>query len=395
MAKELHVLVRFGDLLSRAAEPAEIMAALADAAIADLEVDAVVVIAIGASGELKVGATRGCDEASENWLHDLDTIGPELQARIREVCKDRFRQVRAIPLASDQDLFGALVLLRHEERPAADDALAGALAGLAASGLSRAAKYAELLRSYEELRASREVLARSQKLRALGEMAAGVSHDLKNILNPLSLHLQLLRRLVPQDSAEAHESIEDMRRVLARGLETVDRLRNFARQTPEAEARVVDLGALGHEAVEIVRPRTRQSSRVAYRIFEADRLEPLLVRLDPAEAVAALVNLMVNAVDAMERGGTLKVESGRDGDKAWIRVEDDGPGMSKEVEARVFEPFFTTKGEQGTGLGLAMVYGFVQRHQGTISLDTAPGKGAAFTIRLPLAANASPARGGR
>ncbi len=386
MDLSVRLLVHFGDLLSRAAEPAEVMELLAQVAVTDVEADAAVVVAINDQGDLELGASRQLDGDLGDWLADADAIGPELDRRVLAACRGRFACVHTVPLASDKDLYGALLLL--QKKPDSLDerrlGLATALASLTASGLSRAAKYAELQRSYSELQASREVLARSQKLRALGEMAAGVSHDLKNILNPLSLNLQFLRRLVPRDQQQAHESIDDMLKVLERGVQTIERLRTFSRLEPTGAVRVVDLSALAHEALEIVRPRTRMNSRIAYRLHE-ELLVSVRAKVDPAEAVAAFVNLLVNAIDALEHGGNVRIATGLDDQTAWVRVSDDGPGMSKEIEARVFEPFFTTKGEQGTGLGLAMVYGFVQHHGGTVVLDTAPGKGATFTLRLPRA----------
>jgi len=108
-----------------------------------------------------------------------------------------------------------------------------------------------------------------------------------------------------------------------------------------------------------------------------------VVRGHGNEVVGALVNLIVNAADACGERGTVTVRTGRDDGAAWIEVADDGPGMSPEVEARVFEPFFSTKGEQGTGLGLANVFATVQRHGGDVTLVTAPGRGAAFTLSFP------------
>jgi signal transduction histidine kinase len=104
-----------------------------------------------------------------------------------------------------------------------------------------------------------------------------------------------------------------------------------------------------------------------------------------AEAIAALVNLLVNAADAMKTGGTITLSTGARDGGSWIRVADDGPGMPPDIEQRVFEPFFTTKGDEGTGLGLAMLYAFVQRHGGKVDLETALGKGAAFTLWFPAA----------
>jgi signal transduction histidine kinase len=102
--------------------------------------------------------------------------------------------------------------------------------------------------------------------------------------------------------------------------------------------------------------------------------------------LGALLNLIVNAIDAVaEAGGTVTVSTACGDDRALVRVVDDGPGIPDDVRARVFEPFFTTKGQAGTGLGLAMVYAFTQRHGGSVSVDSGQGHGTTFTLALPLA----------
>lgn len=245
----------------------------------------------------------------------------------------------------------------------------------------------------EELRASQETLARSAKLRALGQMAAGISHDLKNILNPLSLHLQLLKRAVTRGAAdEARESIAEMDQILKRGVQTIERLRDFSRQAPESRAELVDINQLTHEAIEIA--RARMASRPCRSLSIREQLgAPPQVMARSGDVVSAVVNLVVNAIDALsqqqagssdEAGeGIITVRTGESRGGAWIEVADNGPGMTPEIEQRVFDPFFTTKGEEGTGIGLAMVYACVQRQGGTVALETAPGRGAKFTLWFP------------
>jgi signal transduction histidine kinase len=261
--------------------------------------------------------------------------------------------------------------------------LARGLADLAAISLEKSAQFAELTKAYDELRASREVLARTEKLRALGQMAAGVSHDLKNVCSPLSLHLQLVQRaLKRQDIGEATESVEEMRAIIARMVEMLERLRGFSRQQPDTRAGAVELNALVHEAIELSKPRMSSRGGPLCKIVEElGAPPPVLAR--PGDLVPAFVNLVVNSMDAMRDGGTITIRTGELRGGGWVEVRDTGPGMTKEIQERVFEPFFTTKGDEGTGLGLAMVYATVQRYGGTVSLDTAPGKGAAFTIWLP------------
>ncbi len=387
----MNVLVQFGDLLSGVAEPASVHQALVRTAVAHVGATAALVVQIGPDGTSTVGASFNLPAEIPGFPGDLDAFGPELGDELLTRCHDhpscRDAHTLVIPLASGGGMFGSIVYVfpRSTMLGPGDLAFAQAIAGLAASGLSNAARYAELSANYAELRAAREVMERTQKLRALGEMAAGVSHDLKNIINPLSLHLQFLRRSVPKDNTDAQESIVEMQGVLKRGLETIERLRDFSRQAPSGPAETVDLNLLAKEAIEICHPRTRTKHDVHYKLVERFASPPA-VKLQSAEGVAAIVNLVVNAIDAMPTGGTITVSTGRTEDgHGFVCVGDDGPGMTLEIEHRVFEPFFTTKGQEGTGLGLANVYAFVQRSRGKIGLETAPGNGAKFTMCFPFA----------
>lgn len=228
-----------------------------------------------------------------------------------------------------------------------------------------------------ELRRAQAELLRTEKLHALGQMAAGIAHDFKNLLNPLGLHLELVDRALKRASVDKSESVAVMREIIRRGAETIDRLRTFSRLEPEAIAEHLDLAAAAREALELIRPRLG-SLGVVEELGNTG-----VVRGHGADVIGAIVNLLGNAADACGDRGTITVRTGGDDAEAWVEVADDGPGMPPEVEARVFEPFFSTKGAQGTGLGLANVFATVRRHGGDIDLDTAPGRGARFRLTFP------------
>lgn len=229
----------------------------------------------------------------------------------------------------------------------------------------------------------RATLARGEKLRTLGRMAAGISHDLKNILNPILLHLDVAARAQARgDTGQSIEALAEMKQALRRGVEVTDRLRLFSRQTPESQMGAVDLNTLAREAVHLLRPRIASGSDRLSRIHEKLGNPPSVLG-QPSEIVSALLNLLVNAVDAKADGGNITVRTREERGGASVAIADDGPGMTPEVQARVFEPFFTTKGTEGTGLGLAMVYATMQRHGGTVRVDSEPGKGATFTLWFP------------
>ena len=224
------------------------------------------------------------------------------------------------------------------------------------------------------------------KLRALGQMAAGIAHDLKNILNPIALQLQLLRTHVAGEGG-THDALATIEEAIRAGSDTVESLRRFSRKEVDRTPEPGDLGRFADVAVEICRPKVRERAG-AELVRERAGGPRVLIR--GSELVTAIVNLVVNAVEALPAAGTVTVRNGSDGG-AWVEIADDGPGMSADVESRIFEPFFTTK-PHGTGLGLAMVYAFVQRHGGRITVDTAVGRGTTIRMWFPAAPRVERAR---
>jgi signal transduction histidine kinase len=370
--------------LLRAESGSEILTLLADAARSDLGADAVAVVEVLPTGEARVVEARDLPPEVARWHAEVDVIDAEIGERLLASAGDRFAEVRTMPLMSGGALFGALVLFHVRPQTFGEEGREAVetLVDVAAIALGKARQVADLDRSCSELRASREVLERTEKLRALGEMAAGISHDLKNILNPLSLHLQLLKRILRRGGQGAEEAIGEMEHVLRRGVETVERLREFSRQAPEKRVEGVDVDALAHEAVELARPRIASGPARGVRVVE-ELGAPAPIKARPTELVVAVLNLIVNAIDAVGEGGTVTVSTSAEEGGACIRVKDDGPGIPEDIQRRIFDPFFTTKGKEGTGLGLAMVYAFVQRHGGRISLDTKVDEGTTFTVWLP------------
>jgi signal transduction histidine kinase len=382
--RAIDALVRFARVVSDTTTRAEILPLLADAIHAHVGASGVCIVEIGEASGARVAVARGLPEGAVALELDPDAMGEELGVALTEACGDVFTGAETRPLVASGNLFGAVVMLFREESAAARLLeLANGFIDLASIALESAAQIEKLERSHADLRRSHEALARTEKLRALGQMAAGVSHDLKNILNPLSLHLQVAdRAILREDPAEARESIAEMKQVVVRGVETVERLRAYSRQSKESKAQRVDLDRLVREAAGIAKPRMAATGHMLRVVF--DLRAPSAVLADGGELVSALVNLMVNAIDAAGTvGKTLTLRSGEDEGGSFVEVEDDGPGMPADVEARVFEPFFTTKGEEGTGLGLAMVYATMQRYGGVITLDTAVGRGTRFRLWLP------------
>ncbi|HVY49311.1 MAG TPA: HAMP domain-containing sensor histidine kinase, partial [Minicystis sp.] len=362
----ISALVRFARLASDATTGSAVLPLLDAQLVAHAGVTAVAVLELDDDGGARLVSTAHQPRELVDAELDADAIGDELTSRLRGACGRAYALVRSKPLVYGRDLFGAVTLFYSSAPTHEEEALAEGLIDLAAVSLGAASQLHKLVRSHAELSAAQEALLRSEKLRALGEMAAGVSHDLKNILNPLTLHLQLAERA----NARGHKddvaaAAAEMKQILARGLQTIERLRDYGRQEPESRSAPVDLRKLAHEAREIARPRMASRGGVVNTFVEdLGDVAPVLGR--SGDIVSALVNLIVNAIDAMPEGGRITLRTGRDETTSFVEVADDGPGIPPEVERRVFEPFFTTKGEGGTGLGLAMVYACMQRHGGKV-----------------------------
>ncbi|MGE0791036.1 MAG: sensor histidine kinase [Sandaracinaceae bacterium] len=227
----------------------------------------------------------------------------------------------------------------------------------------------------EALDAARASLDRSERLRTLGLMAAGIAHDLKNVLSPLAMHLQLIASS-DADAETRANSVASMRRAVSRGAELIDGLRRFSMGAPEP-SRTVDVTSEIDVALGLLAPRFAGSGIRLVR-----ELTPgLTIEGSAPELVAALLNLVTNALDALS-GGTIVVRTESTDDEVTIEVRDDGPGMSEEAIERARQPFFTTKPE-GTGLGLAMVRGFALRSGGRFELASTLGEGTSARIVLP------------
>jgi signal transduction histidine kinase len=391
-ARSAATLVRFSRLIAESDAKEQILPLLLEAAATHAGAQASAVLEVGDDGAVRLTFSRELPEPVAAWCAGRELlIDSELEASLLGSTAGHYTQVHVLPLVSGGDLFGALVLFFVSDELRGEKEVAEVLAGLcdlAAIAIRKVHQFQALQRSLAEVQASRELLARSEKLRALGQMAAGVSHDLVNILNPLSIDVQRLERRFsqaerPVDREGTLQVLERMGRVLHQGMETIRRLRDFGRQAPERTEHQIDLDSLVRESLALVKPRLGDGSRIS--LIEELSGPPALA-VERAELVAAVLNLLVNAIDAMPAaGGTITVRTGAEaGEQVWVEVSDTGTGIPLEVEQRMFEPFFTTKGSEGTGLGLAMVYAFVQRHGGKIAVRTAPGRGTTIRLCFPL-----------
>jgi len=279
----------------------------------------------------------------------------------------------------------------------------------AAIAIENARLYTAAQQALTDLQQAQDELVRAEKLRGLGQMAAGIAHDLNNTLATVLGQAELLR-LQHALSPAVQEGLELLQTAANDGAVVVRRLQDFAGQRGAGPLGPCDLSRVVPEALELTRPRWREEPRRKGTVIEAvlDLAGLPLIQANPAEIREVLTNLIFNAVDAMPTGGSLRfvgrVCAGSE-DRSlsdapalpsapesalwphsgpWVElaVSDTGIGMTDAVRRRAFDPFFTTKGFHGTGLGLSVVYGIMERHGGRIELTSAPGQGTTVSLRF-------------
>jgi PAS domain S-box-containing protein len=259
-----------------------------------------------------------------------------------------------------------------------------------------------IIRDITERKRLEEQVRQSQKMESIGMLAGGIAHDFNNLLTPILGGSDLL--LLDPDDAARVSLLHDMRQAADRLRELTQHLLAFGRKQV-LELRQTDLGDVVRQFEHMLRRTLREDIRILIDIAS----EPHLVLADAGQIEQVLLNLAVNAQDAMPGGGALTIEVGsvqldaeyseghpevRPGAHVQLAVSDTGSGMNKQTQAHLFEPFFTTKGKgRGTGLGLSMVYGIVKQHGGSVGVYSEPGRGTTFKIYLPVVKADSPVDG--
>jgi len=262
---------------------------------------------------------------------------------------------------------------------------AAATAEAAAAHAEQAERHvAELNHYIAEQERIREQFSQIEKMSALGELASGVAHDFNNTLAGILGRAQLL--LDTTDAKKIESGLNIIIKTAKDGAKTVKRIQDFARQRRDHDFQVVDVRQLLLDVSEMTRPRWKNRAEAAnvHISLDLDCQRGLLTMGDESELREVLVNLVFNAVDAMPRGGTLTLSAKKATDTVEISVRDTGTGMSEETRLRIFDPFFTTKDQLGMGLGLAVSYGIIRRHEGTVDVESQIGLGTTFRLRLPM-----------
>ena len=254
----------------------------------------------------------------------------------------------------------------------------------AAAQADQARQHVEELSHYiAEQERIREQFSQIEKLSALGELASGVAHDFNNTLAGILGRAQLLTRT--SDPEKIKRGLEIIIKAAEDGANTVKRIQDFARQRKDQDFKLVAIDQILFDVSEITRPRWKDSAEASnIHIGLAIEIRSKAhVMGDESELRDVLVNMVFNAIDAMPAGGQLTLRVEAVDDKVEIMVSDSGTGMSPDVSSRIFDPFFTTKGNTGMGLGLAVSFGIIRRHEGTIHVESEVNKGTTFRIVLP------------
>jgi PAS domain S-box-containing protein len=320
----------------------------------------------------------------------------------QRLARGGLNSVVAAPLLVEAKVFGVLVAARREPHAfsSSDTEFLRQLSEHVGLAAHQAQVHAALQRAYEDLHQSQQSVLQQERLRALGQMASGIAHDINNAISPISLYTESLLENEPNLSTHARENLEIIGRAIDDVAATVARMREFYRQRePQAGIAKVDLNQLVKQVAGFTRARwsdmpQQRGMVVAMRTELATEL-PAIMGME-SEIRDSLTNLIFNAVDAMAEGGTLTIRTSFTGDSSkdgagssrrsvQIEVVDTGVGMDEDTRRRCVEPFFTTKGERGTGLGLAMVFGMVRRHRAEIEIESAPGKGTLVRLIFAVA----------
>jgi signal transduction histidine kinase len=316
-------------------------------------------------------------------VHDYNTWG----GRISPYCEEPFKTVAGVPLKFQGQVIGALTV--SDDRPGKvfgpeDIQMLELLAPLITVWIRNARLYRELQERIEAQQVAENRLIRSARLAAVGEMAAGVAHELNNPLTTVAGFVELVLEELPQDSPHRPD-LELVLREAQRARGVVRRLLDFSRPAENQRVRT-DLNELVGDILTLVHHLVRTGG-VEMHIELWEDLPWIAV--DPAQIKQVLLNLVHNAIQAMPRGGTLAVKTApvRRQDRDWlcISVADTGVGITAENLERIFEPFFTTRpAGQGTGLGLSVSYGIITEHGGYIEVESHPDQGSCFYIFLPV-----------
>ncbi len=318
-----------------------------------------------------------------------------MDPRVNPVLKEKFNlhSLVVIPLFTKEKALGAIAADHTEPgRRLTQETLDSVMrfaqqAGLAIQNASMYQELKHFSRQMEEriqkttadLRKTEAQLIRSEKLAALGQLAAGIAHEIRNPLTSINILIHSLRERLPSENS-LQEDIKVIEEEIHRMNEIVDQFLRFAKpSSPFLEK--TDVLSIFEETLQLLRPQIEKQRIVVEKEFQALPM----IQMDPEQMKQAMLNLLLNAIQAMPEGGqlTLKGQNSKEGQWIHLFIEDSGMGISLEDVDKLFDPFFSTK-EGGIGLGLSITHRIIDQHHGKIEVESTPEKGTIFTVWLPI-----------
>lgn len=330
---------------------------------------------------------RRCVKGQTVYEPDITQVNTPF---LKKLSQSELRSLVGAPMADEKGILGILLAARRSKEAftSVDCEFLRQLSEHVALAVQNAHLYEDLQKAYDELRETQKVVMEQERLRAMGQMASGLAHDINNALGPITLYTESLLEGEGNLSERAVRYLETIQTATNDIANTIARMREFYRKREEQiELLPVNLKEVIDQVIELTRPRWQNIPHEKGIVIDIikdvpKKLPPLLgIETDIRDAAT---NLIFNAVDAMPEGGTLILKAGEENSELIFEVVDTGVGMDEETRLYCLEPFFTKKGERGTGLGLAMVYGVMQRHEGEIEIESEPGKGTTIRLVFPL-----------
>jgi signal transduction histidine kinase len=392
------------DLAAILARACEVGSRLLDGSVAALGL-------LDGDSRLRLAAASGLSqEGVARWSADVHTgLAREVFAsgrplalrdlREREAAAEEFlvalglRAALLVPLRIHERTVGVLYLADPRPRDFSADEVEAAqvLATLAALAVENERLYGDVRAALDTIKVAQDRLVQTEKSRALGGMAGGIAHEFNNILAIILGKTQLLLARSVDDTVR--EGLGHVEEAAWRAADIVRRLQGFAATRLDDSNGPIDVNTLVHDAVTLTRGLWKDEAEARGLRIEVnlDLEDAPPVRGNAAELREAVTNLVLNAIDAMPRGGQLSLATRLSEGGAELTVTDTGEGMSEDVRGRIFEPFFSTRSPLRTGLGLSVVHGIVGRHQGRIDVESEVGRGTRVRVWLPAAETARPA----
>jgi signal transduction histidine kinase/CheY-like chemotaxis protein len=327
-----------------------------------------------------------------NLIHEPSTHRAPLPL-LQRLATCNLGSVVIAPLVAEKTLFGVLIAARTDidAFTSPDCEFLKQLSEHVALAARQAELNSALQMAYDDLKRTQQITLQQERLRALGQIASGIAHDINNAISPVTLYTEYLLERESALSERSRGYLVTIQRAIEDVAETVSRMREFYRERePQLSLSRIDLNVTVEQALQLTHARWSdlpQQKGLMIEVRTDLAPQPTEIMAAEGELRGALTNLIFNAVDAMPEGGTLTIRTRRveptaanDGPQIYLEVSDTGVGMDEATQRRCLEPFFTTKGERGSGLGLAMVYGMIKRHSADMQVESVPSQGSTFRL---------------